>query len=113
LKLFWKGRTFAYLNNSLISSYWHLKSHRFTCSRSKWSPVPLFIAASAQPWTPLKAMMHKVPFSAPQTWPFKSKFLQTKQLDVLCQLKFKNKGTFEFSKHTLKEKLIFQLSINK
>lgn len=30
-----------------------------------------------------------------------------KQLQVLSQLNFKNKDTFEFSKHILKEKVIF------
>lgn len=46
-------------------------------------------------------------FSAPQTLFFKSQFLQTKQLRVLSQLKHKSKDPSEFSKHTLKEKVVF------
>lgn len=49
-------------------------------------------------------------FSAPQTLFFKSQFLPTKHFRVLSQLKYKNKDTSEFSKHTLREKAVFQLS---
>ena len=46
-------------------------------------------------------------FSAPQTLFFKSQFLQTKQLRVLSQLKYKSKDPSEFSKHNTKRKGCF------
>lgn len=45
--------------------------------------------------------------SQPPNAAFQKKFLQTNQSQALSQLKFKDKDTFEFSKHILKEKVIF------
>lgn len=46
----------------------------------------------------------------PPNFAFQKKILQTEQSQVLSRLKFKDKDTFEFSKHILKERIFFFLA---
>lgn len=77
--------------------------------------VPCFRHRVADSAKPLKERRPEAPeagtavltLSQPPNSAFQKKFLQTNQSQALSQLKFKDKDTFEFSKHILKEKVIF------